>query len=64
MFKEFFSLFRDLLVLNMFKHVPLRAQAPYSALVSRGRERGNPVHVVQNFFLLKLVTLSRPRIFK
>jgi hypothetical protein len=38
MFKEIFSLFYDVLVLNMiFKYVPLRAQAPDIILVSGDR---------------------------
>jgi hypothetical protein len=54
---EFFSLFCDVRVLNIFKYVPLHAQVPDTALVSGGNGGMNPRHVVRNFFLLKLVTL-------
>jgi hypothetical protein len=58
MFKDIFSLFYDVLALKMFfKYIPLRSQAPDTALVSGGREGVNPRHVIWNFFLLKLVTL-------
>jgi hypothetical protein len=51
MCKEFFLLFCDMLVLNMFlKYVALRVQAADNALVCGGKGR--------NLFRLKLVTLS------
>jgi hypothetical protein len=53
MFKDIFSLFYDVLALNMFfKYIPLRSQAPDTALVSGGREGVNTRHVVWNLFLL------------
>jgi hypothetical protein len=58
MFKEIFSLFYVLVFNIFFKYVPLQAQAPDTALVFRRREGVNPRHVIQNFFLLKLVTLT------
>jgi hypothetical protein len=56
-FKEIFSHFYDVLVLDMFLCVPLRAQVPDTALVSGRGEWVNPKHVERNFFLLKLVIL-------
>jgi hypothetical protein len=53
MFKNIFSPFYDVLVLNMLFH----AQVPDTALVSGGREGVNPRQVIRNFFLLKLVNL-------
>jgi hypothetical protein len=48
-----------MLLSNMiFKHAQLRSEAADTALVSGRREGVNPRHVVRNFFLLKLVTLS------
>jgi hypothetical protein len=39
---------------NIFKwDVPVSAQAPDTALFTRGRKGVNPRQVIQNFFLLK-----------
>jgi hypothetical protein len=45
------------IALAFFKYIPLRTQAPDTALVSGEREGANPRHATWNSFLLKLVTL-------
>jgi hypothetical protein len=58
MFKEMFLLVYDVLVLAIFfKYVPLHAQAPDNALVPGRMEGVNPRHIIQNSFLLRLITL-------
>jgi hypothetical protein len=59
LYKGFFSLLYDVLVLNtlFLKYVTLRAEASDVVTVSGEREGGNPRHVVRKFLLLRLVTL-------